>query len=237
MRLGKLPHDPARFDALPSHAYGATPAPPKIVRSPDLWTPALVRNDVLPDCTAVALWNSARAEAWNAFGGDIVGNDAQVISFFARSIGKPDATEAELEAAPGAVALDVVNLAQQTGFDIGQQTPLVPVVRTIGARDRNGMANAVARDTFYFGVYLYEADMAAAPSTPWDIATPAGDPVGGHMIFAWAYTGLGDADRVLIGTWGYWRWATWAWVFQRTQEAYAVSWPQLTAAPRLDAVA
>ena len=60
-----------------------------------------------------------------------------------------------------------------------------------------------------------------------------GEVVGGHVIAAWDYLGLGADHTARVATWGYWQRATWAWIQARTEEAYGLVWRQLLGADGL----
>lgn len=230
-RLGRLPHDAARLTAAPSlmrHTFGVLAPLERLDCSGVGFTPGLYRNDVLPDCTAVALANHAAA-CCALDGYTLAIEPAKVPDFFAASIGEPNAPEAVLAAAPGAVALDVLAFQGRSGLDLGLQTPLVGLWGTIDPADRAALANGVARlGGGYWGVDLYEADMAM-PAV-WDAQGDPGNLVGGHMVLAWDYTGLSDTDTVRIATWGGWQPATWRWVRARLAESFGLVWPSLAAA-------
>lgn len=231
MRLGRLPHDAGLLAAAPSlmeHTFGALAPLERLDRSGVAFTPGLYRNDVLPDCTAVALANHAAA-ACALEGYALAIDPAKVPAFFAASIGESGAPDAVLAAAPGAVALDVLAFQSRNGLDLGLQVPAVGLWGTVEPADRAALANGVARlGGGYWGVDLYEADMAMPPV--WDATGDPGDPVGGHMVLAWDYTGLSDTDTVRIATWGGWQPATWRWVRARLGEAFGLVWPSLAAA-------
>jgi hypothetical protein len=98
----------------------------------------------------------------------------------------------------------------------------VPTFASIQPTDRAALAHAVAvRGAAYVGIDLYEPDMAA--DAIWTLP-PAGALVGGHALIAWSYSGLGDADMVMLGTWGELVVASWAWLEGRAQEVFALSW-------------
>jgi hypothetical protein len=183
--------------------------------------PGLYGNDIYPDCTAVALANAARAVAV-LNGADLVVEPQKVSAFYAQCVGNPP----DLAATSGAVALEVLEMQTDTGFDIGPQA-LVGQHGTI-ALSRNALALAI--DTLgvgYWGVTLRERDMEIGPV--WDVSPGRDDGavVGGHMVIGWDYLGLADGATVRIGTWGKWQPATWGWIAARLQEAHGVVWRQL----------
>ena len=229
MRLGRLPHDPARVAAAPSfvgHRFAAVPPPPVLDRGATEFQPGLYGNDTLPDCTPVGMANAATAvSAINGF--PLAITDAKVPAFYAQCINQPNATDAELAATDGAMMLDVLTRQVTSGFDVGQESALVglfgtmPVARSVLA---SGMA---ALGHGYWGVTLRERDMEGG--YVWDVQPGRDDGavVGGHCIVGWSYTGLGDADTLQIATWGAWQSATWAWLQARLDEAYCIIWRQL----------
>lgn len=229
MRLGRLPHDPARVARVATHR-AALAVPPRLIRDPGLWRPMLGGNDALPTCTAVGLVNTAMAYAWAKQATGTLIDEARVPAIYAASIGRPDATDAQLAATDGAVMLDV--LAWQAGgmIEVGQQTRLLALYRAIAPGDRGSLASAMLTcGAVYAGVSLLLADQADG-----DWLEPhagAQQPWGGHALTLWGYTGLRDEDLVWVGTWGAWRRASWAWIHARLAEAYALTWPQLDAPP------
>ena len=227
MRFGRLAHDPVALASVPAHRFGAVPPPAKLDRSGIDFTPGLYRNDALPDCTAVALANAARATA--ALNGyQLVVDPTTVPAFYAACVGVSD-TDAAMSATDGAVALDVLARQARDGFDIGPQR-LYGQSAAVDVGARSDLAGGIARYVGYWGVVLHDRDMQTVGDV-WDAGPSDGPVVGGHMVMAWDYTGLSDGDTVRIGTWGAWQRATWAWVRARLDEAYGVAWPQLAAAP------
>jgi hypothetical protein len=220
--LGRIPHEPAALARAPSHRFGAVPPPPILDRSRVSFEPSLYQNDILPDCTAVALANAARGvAALNGF--DLVLNQSSVPAFYGACVGNP----ANLAETDGAVMLDVLARQAAEGFDVGPQT-LHGLYATIDSHSRWALACGMARlGVGYWGVTLRERDMEHA--TVWDVQAGRddGDVVGGHAIIAWDYSGLADGDTLRIGTWGGWQPATWAWVAARLDEAYGIVWRQL----------
>jgi hypothetical protein len=113
-RLGRLAHDPTALAAAPSHRFGTVPAPKFVDRAPVDFQPKLYRNDILPDCTVVALANAARGlAALNGF--DLVVAEDSVPAFYGDCVGNPP----DLAATDGAVMLDVLQRQAGMGFDIG----------------------------------------------------------------------------------------------------------------------
>lgn len=225
MRLGRLQHDPARL-ALAPRLVAASPPPPVLDRSAVDFSPMLYQNNVLPNCSAVGLANSARAAAALA-GFDLVVDPDSVPAYYAACIGRPGASEAELEATEGAVLMDVLDYMQANGFEVGQQVPLVANYDTVSADSRSAIASAMTRPgAGYWGVDLYERDMELLPVWDDDGRDP-GALVGGHCLLAFDYAGLNDQDTIRLGTWGAWQPATWRWAMSRLREAHGVTWPQI----------
>lgn len=194
------------------------------------FTPGLYRNDTLPICTAVALANYARAYSWLKARTDIVVVEDKVVQFFAQTEGVAD-TDAAIEATGGAVMMDIMGAAERSGFDVGQQTPLVPLVEACHSLDIQQIAHAAwTCGAANLGVALSLADQQMQR---WDIVAPAdfGDTTPGswgqHDLILWDWEGLDPTSWVRLGTWGYWQYATWRWVLAATHEAYALRWPQL----------
>ncbi len=227
VRLGCLPHDPARAALLPAARYGAA-LPPASIPVPT-WQPAMLDNDTLPNCTAVALANAARAWAHRQERLDVLITAPAVDALYAAAIGMPGATAAQLAVTDGADPLAVVEQAQARGFNVGSQVPLVPDFATV-AVDRTALANAMARaGGVMLALTLYAADMADFEAGRSWVGALSGFVAGGHMVCACAYDGLGDADAVHIATWGAWQPASWGWVLARARLGVATGWRQLTA--------
>ena len=228
MRLGRLPADLARLAAAERHLFAFTAAPPVVDRSAIDFTPRLFRNDTLPDCSAVALANTARAQGALA-GFEPVVIEQKVVDFYGLCVGRAGASDAELEATDGAMLLDVLDRQAVHGFDVGQQVPLVGTAGVVET-NRNSLARGIARGAGYWGIDLYERDMEMPAVWDDDGTKPRGSLVGGHAVIGFDYTGLGDADTVRIGTWGAWQASSWRWVASRIREAHAVTWRQLMVA-------
>lgn len=229
MRLGRLPHDPVALASVPVRRFGAIPPRKVLDRSCIDFVPGMFRNNVLPDCTAVAMVNAARAIA-ALRGYQLVVDPAQVPAFYAACVGV-EPTEAAMIATDGAVALSVLERQDKHGFDIGPQAlvgnhGVVPLARS-------DLAIGIDRFIGYWGITLHDRDMQDFGGV-WDTVAGRDDGpvVGGHMVMAWDYTGLADQDTVRIGTWGVWQRATWRWVAARLDEAYGVTWKQLDAAAK-----
>lgn len=234
VRLGRRPHEAARIAKVQPHRMGASKPPSKLDRSNIPFVPGMYGNDTLPNCTAVSTANIARAFSWVRTGCDIPIDPAKVPAFYALCLGIPD-TEAAIMASDGAVILDVLERAAAHGYDVGQQVSLFPSHASIDAGNRAAIADAaLLHGAADLGVALSISDQKMSV---WDTVAPAdaGDPTpsswGGHDLFLWDWDGLDDTSLVRLGTWGGFQLATWRWVQARAEEAFALDWPQLVAAP------
>ena len=230
-RLGRAPHDPLRVASIQPHVMAAVMVPEALDRSAIPFQPGAYQNDQgLPDCTAAAMANCARAFSWTKAATDIVVDPDKVTAFYAKCAGVPHTFEA-MAATDGAIMLEVMLRAEREGVDVGQQVPLVPTFTRCSNLKRLDLANAaVVYGASSIGVNLSISDQNMQI---WDTDTPigAGDPTpgtwGGHNTFIWDWEGLRDQSLVRIGTWGNWKQATWRWVESRIDEAYALHWSQL----------
>ena len=229
MKLGRKPCDLVALSRHPQHRFGAVSPHSSLDRRSVDFVPELYMNNVIPNCTAVALANVARATA-ALQGYQLVVDPATVPAFYAACVGVAD-TEAAMAVTDGAVALDVLARQARDGFDIGPQK-LYGQSAAIDVASRSDLASGIARYVGYWGITLRERDMQTVGGR-WDVVPGRDDGpvVGGHMIMAWDYFGLADSDVVRVGTWGVIQQATWAFVHARIEEAYGVAWPQLVAAP------
>jgi len=245
MRLGRLPHSPAALASAPalmSARLSVAIPPPRLDRSAVPFQPRMFKNDILPTCTAAGLANAALAVSALA-NYRVAIEDAKVPAFFAACVGCAP-TDAAMAATDGAVLLDVLARQAATGFDVGDQVPLVALSGTLPlTRD----ALAVCMNDLgvaYLGIDLYERDMDGVQAgAVWDglDAVQAGlrldddgsDPgalVGGHCCCAWDFTGLGDTDTVRIATWGMLVPVTHRWLRSRLREAHGLYFRQLAPA-------
>lgn len=214
MRLGCLEHDPAVAAALPQVRYGARPMAASVM--PDLsWMPELGANDRLPTCVPTAFANGVRASVRYLGGGDIEVPTAAIEALYARAIGMPGATEAQLAATDGSDPLVVMALAGSQGWDVGLQAPLVPSYG-VGEGTQASIAGPIEDvGAVMLAVTLYEADMTyQAEGFPW-LDAPTGEIAGGHMIAACGYSALVPEGRLSIATWGAWQQASWSWLMPR----------------------
>lgn len=232
-KLGRKPHEPAAVAAaprLPDHLKYTTEGPlPRLDRSAVNYRPIMAGNGALPDCTVAGLLNGASAiEALNT-GGPLAIKDGCWLPFYAALAHCPPTVDA-IAATDGLVMLDVLRAQGRAGFDIGQVAPLTGDCGTVPLT-RDALAVAMARMGFvYLGVDLYPVDMDAADAGQdwdWHGGDPLSSSIGGHCVTLWDYDGLGDGDFVRIATWGALQKATWAWVLNRTREAYALLFPAL----------
>lgn len=233
VRLGRRPHDPARVAAVRQHRMGASKPPTKLDRSNIPFAVGMYGNDTMPNCTAVATANIARAFSWVSAGCDIPIDPTKVPAFYALCLDIPD-TAAAIMATDGAVILDVLQRAAAHGYDVGQQVNLLPEHAAIDPGDRLAIADAaLSFGAADLGVALSVSDQNMSV---WDTAAPAsaGNPApgswGGHDLFLWDWNGLDDDSLVRLGTWGGWQLATWRWVQARAEELYRLDWPQLRSA-------
>jgi hypothetical protein len=217
-RLGCLPHDPAVAASLPQIGVGAAALLPRVVPPLD-WTPTLGDNETEPTCVPTAYINATRASMRYLGGGDIQVSDAEVRAQYARAIGRPGATPAELAATDGCDPLAFMAMIQTDGWwTVGLQAPLVPTYGAITNLFRGSMARVIGEvGAVMLAVTLYEQDMETqVRGAPWT-GLPTGEPIGGHMIAACSYSGLQDQDTLKIATWGVWQPATWEWIAARIQ--------------------
>lgn len=191
-------------------------------------------NNILPICTAAALANTARAYSWVKAGTDIVIDPDKVKAYFASVEGIPD-TDAAIAATNGAVMQTIMEAAEITGFDVGQQVPLVPDLHACPALTQDAIADMANQyGAANIGVMLSISDQSMQV---WDTDVPAsaGDPTpsswGDHDTFIWDWDGFTPTSLVRVGTWGYWQKATWRWIMARTEEVWGLRWPQLDPAP------
>jgi hypothetical protein len=224
---GYQPSHPDWIAACPPHQFGAMLPPASLDRSGVNIDPLMFDNDVHGDCTAVSYTNLARCVA-KLNGYDLVVNPSAPLATFAQIVGRP-ASDVGTEGTQPSNVLEWQNLH---GFDIGPQrlTARYGVVKP----ERIALAHATACfGGAWLGAILHERDEENfLAGRPWDYVDGRDDgPItGGHMVNTWAYTGLGDADTVLVGTWATWHPVTWAWLEDRTMEAFGLVWRQLARA-------
>ena len=233
--LGRLPHHSERL----AKALAAAPAPALYRYVLDRGSidpmPAMWGNDVGPTCTVAGLANSAIAQGVVRSAPPVI-TDGTPQSLYAIVIGMPGATEDQINATDGAIAMDVLDFAAVNGFDVGGQAPLVPVQRFPIWNTREAIAGAMCDErtvVAYLGIRLYERDMATIGQGPLTAAVAdSGALVGGHVLLAWDYpTGLRDYNLVTLLTWAARQPASWAWLMERLDEAHGLEWPQLVKAP------
>lgn len=228
-RLGRLPHDAKRLAALPKHNFGAALAPAVLNRSHQDYVPQMYGNDEYSDCTFAALAHAMMGVS-KINGFNLVIAPTLPLQDYDAFLGDP----VDLKAADtGANMQDVLDWQAAHGYNIGAES-LIGQQHTIDHGDRNALALAMSQFAHvYCGVTLREQDMDDVDAgKPWAVVPHhAGRVVGGHAICFWDYTGLKDTDTVRIATWDEFQPATWAWVHARLDESYALTWPQLAAAP------
>jgi hypothetical protein len=196
--------------------------------------PAMWGNDVGPTCTVAGLANSAIAQGVVRSAPPFIA-DGKPQALYATVIGMPGATEDQINATHGAIAMDVLDFAAVDGFDVGEQTPLVPIQRFPIWNTREAIAGAMCDErtvTAYLGIRLYERDMATVGQGPLVARiADSGALVGGHVLLSWDYPrGLNDDALVTLLTWAARQPASWAWLLERLDEAHGLEWPQLAAA-------
>jgi hypothetical protein len=231
--LGRLPHSPERL----ARGLMSAPAPMlyryQLDRSAIDYQPGLWGNGTIPDCTAVGVANAALASGLLRSATPVI-TDGKPQALYADVIGMPGASDAQLAATDGAMAMDMLNDVATHGFDAGQQVPLVPIPRTV-PNSREAIAGLMCNRLLgvaYLGIRLYQGDMDTFGQGPWVAPIAAsGALVGGHVLLAWDYpVGLADADLTRLATWAALQPASWAWIMERLDETHGLEWPQLKAA-------
>jgi hypothetical protein len=218
--FGRLDHDPARAAAVEPHLLAAeSPAPADFPLSDIIWTPSLVKNNILPTCTMAGMLNAARIWALR-HGFDLVSDDDSLLADFARIAGCAD-TIAAIAATDGLMLLDVMYYAAAGKFDVGEQATLIPRVKRIDFTNMDAIRDAIVNTgSACIGVTLLQADVQ--PGAKW-LGKPknAGPAAGGHCITLYKYSANG-----LFGaaTWGDTIEVDEAWVDSRTNEAYSLDW-------------
>jgi hypothetical protein len=218
--LGRKPHDPERFAAVPLHDAMASeplpedcPPPPGFIVEPGY-------NLTLPTCTVVGLLNCARLWTIKQHKFDLAYELPRLLTFYAAVAGC-EPTTAAIAATEGLRLLDVLEYAQANGFQINTQDVLVPLFRRIEVADMTSMRQAIATTgSVYPGYDLTPADM----NSPWtgNVAIPV---YGGHCAPGIGYTSAGFTDA----TWGMEQPCDDAWVLSRIQEAYRIEWTMAAA--------
>jgi hypothetical protein len=220
--LGRKPHNAAAVAAAPSLRYAAEAPPPVTLdRSRVNYQPQAWGNTDYPSCTVAGLLNGALAS--EALSTNSALNIAPLawMPFYCACAGCAE-TPAAIGASDGAAMLDVLARQRMTGFDIGLPAPLTGDFGVVGL-DRLSIARGIAAmGWIYAGIDLSQADMDAPTGAVWEAWTNPGADVGGHALVLWGYTGLGDQDAVIMGTWGSLEYCAWARWDQIAREAYAV---------------
>lgn len=183
------------------------------------FTPGLGENDILNDCTLVALVNSVRAASWVQNGCDLAIDWNAIVAEFAE-LGNVAPTLTAEQTVPGLFPQDVLNYAMSHGIQAGVQSPLV-----LRSAQRVLLAPAALCDAMRPGAAYVEIALTAADMGPGLMDGPLPGPVVGlHQIILWDCTGLGPTDTVQIGTWGRWQSATWRGLQARAQGAWKLKW-------------
>lgn len=220
MRLGRLPHDPAAVAAVPPHVMAADAPPPPSYAPPPGFVVEAGYNLTLPTCTCAGLLNVARLWSIRKHGFDLAYQVERLLTFYALVAGCAP-TEAAIAATDGLMMLSVLQTAQAHGFQISDQTILVPEFRRIETADLTAMRAAIATcESAYVGYDLRPGDMTGG----W-IGNVPGPIIGGHCAPPIGYDPLGFIDA----TWGTERPCDDEWMLSRVQEAYAVDWAMTTA--------
>ena len=116
--------------------------------------------------------------------------------------------------------LDVLKRQGTQGFDIGLPAPLSGDFGTV-ALDRNSIARGIAAlGWLYGGIEVFQADMDA--TAIWEAWSNPGADLGGHCLVLWGWTGMGDRDCLIAGTWGSLVQIDWARWDQIARECYGV---------------
>lgn len=227
--LGRLQHQPdhvARAPRLGARAL-ATTAPARLIRDHIPYAPQLFGNDLLPNCTAVAIANSAIGVAALGGGGCVI-DPPNVDAFYAATINVPVADIARTD---GALLLDALARQSRVGLPTGHQALLCGPFAAI----KPGNLNLLRVAMTFAGLPILGVSLSLSDQAPgvWDTDPPAsaGDPTPGswgmHALVAWDYTGLADDDVVRLATWGTLQAATWRWLRARLDEAYVAVWRPL----------
>lgn len=230
LKLGAKPAETRKGQPdLSGHKMFARIAPPRMIRSNVNFSPLLLANNVLGNCTSAGIGNTIRAvSALGGFQTNI--SDENAVSFYSQSTGySPNVPGSD----DGGVEVDVLANAARQGYPVENER-LYPLWGSLDPQDQNGIrCVAQAFGTTYLGVKLAIADQANVGAV-WDTNTPAedGDPTpgswGGHCLLAGAeWYGTQDTDIVLLTTWGTQQRATWRWVRSRIMEAHALAFRQL----------
>lgn len=233
--FGRLPHHPERL----ARALASAPAPAmyryQLDRSTTDPLPRMWGNDTGPTCTVAGLANSAIAQGVVRSAPPVIADGAPQ-ALYATVIGMPGATEAQIDATDGAVAMDILDFAAVNGFDVGGQAPLVPIQRFPIWNTREAIAGAMCDErtvVAYLGIRLYQRDMDTIGQGPLTAAVAdSGALLGGHVLLSWDYpVGLRDDNLTTLITWANRQPASWTWLMERLDEAHALEWPQLARAP------
>lgn len=210
----KLGKKPARFDkrTLKLEKYLATNIVPphKLAWQTPVSNWGMMLNDSLGDCTCAAAGHMEMN--WTANNGSLfTPTDNQILAAYEAVggyvPGNPNTDN-------GAVELDVLKYWQKTGIAGHKIDAFVSI------NPHNIQHMKIAMWLFggvYTGVTLTQADMDAAEANkPW--VYTKGASIGGHAIPAFGY----DVNGFQYITWGAVQTGTYEWVYNATEEAYAV---------------
>lgn len=176
----------------------------------------------LSDCTCASLMTAAVLAS--AVNGAAIpwAPEPLITGLFGAVAGVP---EDQLAAVSGLDPLDVLRHVVVNGFGVGLQAPLVPRAGQIDATDRAAIADGIRAVPLWSAVALRQADEdALATGAVLDVAATPGRSVGGHMLVLVGFAGPGDADQVLIATYGGWASATWPWIMERGVAHFLLHW-------------
>lgn len=219
--FGRVDPDLARVAAVEPHLLAAeSPAPADFPLSNIVWTPSLVKNNILPTCTMAGLLNAARIWALR-HGFDLVSNDDDLLADFARIAGCAD-TIAAIAATDGLMMLDVMDYAAAGKFNVGEQAALIPRVKRIDFTNMGAVRDAIVNTgSACIGVTLRQADVQPGVAKWLGGLKNAGSAAGGHCVTLYKYSVNG-----LFGaaTWGDTIEVDEAWLDSRTNEAYSLEW-------------
>lgn len=224
---GRRVHSP--FALANAYALSVKPYSPRpsLVRTLTDFVPKDYGNKTKPTCTFVSYTNAARGVAF-LNGTELVVDPGSVDRGYSAVAGCANNDNAIL-ATDGLQMLDVVSYQNTRGYNVGPQL----LVASHGTIPMNKISLARAMETLglpWLGVVLFQRDMDDfGPSSVLDIASGRSDGqvVGRHAVPGWSYLGLGEDDRVYIGTWGQWQAVTWRWLLARIEEAHGLMWRQL----------
>lgn len=227
VKLGKLPprHDP-RTLKLAAYTAALPPPPSSCDLTGKLTSLGMMLNDTLGDCTCAAMGHMI--QAWTAeAGGQVILPDAAILSAYETFCGYDPANPAPDQ---GGVELNVLNGWRQTGV-AGHKIIAYAALQkhSTGILSRASWKHGVMNSVYYFGgTYVGVAlPETAQDQTAWDLVSKHGKGApgswGGHAIPIVAY----DADGVTVITWGALLKASWDFLDEYMDEAYAALAPEI----------